>query len=210
MRHGPHFTGLLNDASRACGLYHIIVYNKWNNNSVRQNKTILLREIHSTKYVQLETKGVVDMQTIIRSVTSVFEDGSIKVSKVTQEFDEAPFSPMNVKNCSLSSSSYYHVSYTGCKAEDSNGFVTLGFPFNYTKYNSGGGRIDSIGTGYRTAVGGSFTIEDTYIGVQTGNPAWGQTYGTFNSVGGWVQHDAAVTVYVNSGGSWTESNLSLW
>ncbi|WP_406713153.1 hypothetical protein QEV65_09760 [Trueperella pyogenes] len=141
-----------------------------------------------------------------------FEDGSIRVTRVSREDDETSQGVQlrNVHRCTLASSSTYHSSYTGCVAEDSNGLITLGFPFNYTRFKGGAGRIDAIGSGYKTVFAGSLTIGGTYIGQKQGNPAWAQTYGTYHGTQEWMERDVRVTVKVNSNGAYTESNLSLW
>lgn len=51
--------------------------------------------------------------------------------------------------------------------------LTLGFPFNYTRFKGGARRIDAIGNGYKTAFAGSLTIGGTYIGQKQGNPGMG-------------------------------------
>lgn len=141
-----------------------------------------------------------------------FADGSIRVTRVSREDDKTSQGVQlrNVHRCTLNSSSAYHSTYTGCVAEDSNGFITLGFPFDYTRFKDGPGRIDAIGSGYKTVFAGSFTSRGTYIGQKQGNPAWARTYGTYHGTQGWAEKDVHVTVNVNSNGAYTESNLSLW
>jgi hypothetical protein len=87
-----------------------------------------------------------------------YADGSIAVSEtsVPTGIPEGSPAPRSVSACTLKSGNNYQKNYTNCRADVNLGLIRMGFYFDYTSYNGGGGKITGYRSSFYTLIGGAF------------------------------------------------------